>query len=556
MKKPRQVPPSAEPVEPGVSSGQDAEQTLRSEDASENPGASGDGTLASAADPIGIASDEQITLGDAGQGFRWSDAYRVDPPEVEKARPPLYRRGAVFVGLFAVMLMAVLAFAHFQPFSLKPAQSVPDLGEITASATLSPNPQESAGTTGKPSTSWLSIASTATGATVAVDFDSVGIIPLQRYPLKPGAYVVSLRQRGYAAMDTVVFIREGNNAYYLPLSVSESRPLLASDNSVLPTPQSPARSVQQEEVPLPTRDLPSNVTPPPAARRQEAQQTVSREPDAEVTQGMLLTTSEPAGAILLLDGVPHGETPLFLQNVSPGRHALILRLDGFTPYVTQVDVEMGETAKVSAQLKALSGSLIILVQPWGSIYIDGKLQRKDTDVQFQTSLLIGPHHVRVVHPTLGTWERLVEVEGGTAQRLFVSFQQAKGEEGSRPDVSPPTVAEADKVPVSAAVLSKNGIYITVDEAPQLIGGMQSLYRRAEYPSAAREARLEGTVVVRFVVDETGRVQDAEVSRSIGMGCDMEALRLVRSSRFTPGKVLGEPVKVWQSMPITFKLADK
>ena len=89
--------------------------------------------------------------------------------------------------------------------------------------------------------------------------------------------------------------------------------------------------------------------------------------------------------------------------------------------------------------------------------------------------------------------------------------------------------------------------------PELIGGLASIQKLIQYPEIARKAGVEGRVIVQFVVDENGSVQDPQVVRGIGAGCDEEAVRAVRQAKFNPGMQRGKPVKVKMSLPITFRL---
>ncbi|NNE69431.1 MAG: energy transducer TonB, partial [Rhodothermales bacterium] len=97
------------------------------------------------------------------------------------------------------------------------------------------------------------------------------------------------------------------------------------------------------------------------------------------------------------------------------------------------------------------------------------------------------------------------------------------------------------------------VFVVVEEMPRLIGGLAALAREIRYPEMAKKAGVEGRVIVSFVVDETGRVRDAEVVRGIGAGCDAEALRAVETMRFESGKQRGQAVSVKMSLPVTFRL---
>ncbi|MGI4835860.1 MAG: energy transducer TonB [Janthinobacterium lividum] len=75
------------------------------------------------------------------------------------------------------------------------------------------------------------------------------------------------------------------------------------------------------------------------------------------------------------------------------------------------------------------------------------------------------------------------------------------------------------------------LYTYVSPMPQLAGGRTAAIRFVQkylrYPDAARQHETTGLVVVRFVVDEAGEVHNTKITRSLGYGCDEEALRLVR-----------------------------
>ncbi len=98
--------------------------------------------------------------------------------------------------------------------------------------------------------------------------------------------------------------------------------------------------------------------------------------------------------------------------------------------------------------------------------------------------------------------------------------------------------------------------------PELIGGRMSVVRQVRYPASAYMNGIQGVVVVSFVVDEQGLVEQAVVEEGIGGGCDEEALRVARLLRFKPGiqveltpdgNFISKPVKVSMSLPITFRL---
>jgi len=95
----------------------------------------------------------------------------------------------------------------------------------------------------------------------------------------------------------------------------------------------------------------------------------------------------------------------------------------------------------------------------------------------------------------------------------------------------------------------------VEHMPKLKGGLEGIQKNIKYPDMARKAGIEGRVYVQFVVTPEGNVDNAEVVRGIGGGCDKEALRVVRNASFRPGMQRGKPVPVRMSLPIVFQLQD-
>src|SRR5690606_38550688 len=118
--------------------------------------------------------------------------------------------------------------------------------------------------------------------------------------------------------------------------------------------------------------------------------------------------------------------------------------------------------------------------------------------------------------------------------------------------SPPT-PHVEMPPVVEPPPPPEHVFVAVEQMPELVGGIQGLQGRIQYPEMARRAGIEGRVFVQFVVNEQGVPSDIRVVRGIGGGADEAAVAAVRESRFTPGLQRGRPVKVRMSLPVTFRL---
>ena len=76
----------------------------------------------------------------------------------------------------------------------------------------------------------------------------------------------------------------------------------------------------------------------------------------------------------------------------------------------------------------------------------------------------------------------------------------------------------------------------------------------QYPPEAAKNNIQGRVILQFVVDKKGKVDEVKVVRSVDKDLDKEAVRLIKTlPKFTPGRQNGQTVAVWYTLPITFKL---
>ena len=116
-------------------------------------------------------------------------------------------------------------------------------------------------------------------------------------------------------------------------------------------------------------------------------------------------------------------------------------------------------------------------------------------------------------------------------------------------------------PAISAVDNKNKdeVFMVVDQQPEFPGGaasmMQYLARNMRYPKKAHDDSIQGRVLVTFIIDKDGSINDAEVVQPVHPLLDAEALRVIREMpKWEPGYQNGEPVKVKYTVPINFRLS--
>lgn len=103
-------------------------------------------------------------------------------------------------------------------------------------------------------------------------------------------------------------------------------------------------------------------------------------------------------------------------------------------------------------------------------------------------------------------------------------------------------------------------FIDVEVMPEYPGGQKALFaylsENIRYPQIAKENKIEGRVIVGFVVEKDGSISNVEVVRSVDPSLDKEALRVIKSMpRWKPGKIRGKPVRVKYRVPVNFKLTS-
>ncbi len=104
-----------------------------------------------------------------------------------------------------------------------------------------------------------------------------------------------------------------------------------------------------------------------------------------------------------------------------------------------------------------------------------------------------------------------------------------------------------------------GFYNYAEVSPAYKNGQRGIENyvnnHIEYPQEAIDNSIEGTVKVRFGIDENGNVSNVTtLGNKIGYGLEDEAVRVIKDmSKWTPGMVKGKNVKTWMVLPITYKI---
>jgi serine/threonine-protein kinase len=304
----------------------------------------------------------------------------------------------------------------------------------------------------------LNIQSDPPGAFIYIDGDSSGITPLDGYLINPGKHQIRLQKESFAPFDTLIVITaDKSNTFSADL-----------------------------------KDIPQRFAQSP---RKEKNITAAKNAQISTLPGNLNADSEPAGAILWIDGKKSGPTPVQLDHLKHGYHDIRIEKKGYEPYrqriliksnttirinaklvlvggklevsttpseaivniedyhihnkitpVTipnlpsglykvqiekpgfraiskEVRINQGETSRLLVDLEHLTGNLAIQIRPWGSIYLNNKLLKESSNIRYQIELPVDTYSLKVVHPTLGIWEKNVQVVENNGTNILVDFNR-------------------------------------------------------------------------------------------------------------------------------------
>ncbi len=177
----------------------------------------------------------------------------------------------------------------------------------------------------------------------------------------------------------------------------------------------------------------------------------------------------------------------------------------------------------------------VIVVPYRELAAPPPLTQNAPPPQVQVAQPVAP-------PTVGVAVPVPDAEAPPEQTI-ASQQEIAQTTGSVESAGDQIVV----APPSEEELPKFGEYVYVEELPEAITKVPPTY-----PDIAREAGVDGTVLVQALVGKDGTVKDTRVQKSIPM-LDNAALDAVKRWVFKPALSNNKPVAVWVAVPVKFSL---
>lgn len=138
-------------------------------------------------------------------------------------------------------------------------------------------------------------------------------------------------------------------------------------------------------------------------------------------------------------------------------------------------------------------------------------------------------------------------------------QDGEGYDTSSPSASASDEEQTQALSPVATDMKDNPLnFRIVEDLPQFPGGavelMKWLTKNLRYPASAQQMKVQGKVVVQFIINKDGMVSSPKIVTSLNTACDREALRVVRMMpKWKPGVQNNKPCRTMVCIPIIFKL---
>ena len=113
--------------------------------------------------------------------------------------------------------------------------------------------------------------------------------------------------------------------------------------------------------------------------------------------------------------------------------------------------------------------------------------------------------------------------------------------------------EITKILKDAGAKRGEEILSNYDRPPAPIGGQEAIQKTLKYPSIAKKHGIEGKVIVRVWISDTGKIR-TELKQFLGhSGCDYAAVQAIRRVKWEPAKKENKPVAAFVDVQVIFEL---
>jgi TonB family protein len=243
--------------------------------------------------------------------------------------------------------------------------------------------------------------------------------------------------------------------------------------------------------------------------------------------------SEPAGAVIWMDGAESGVSPRVVPGVAPGHHKVRISSPGFADAELGIVVPGdGKYPPLHFVLQPIAARVRIDSTPPGvAVSVDGE----HTGMTPLDMVLLEPgrHEIRMDREGLRPWVKEVDAKIGESFAVEGRLQPVD------------TGSAAGLEPTQPGTLVSLGLGVT---PPRKISGDP-----APLPDEARARKLQGAVTVDMIITEDGAPTDVQVVESAGEVLNQALVAAVRNWRYEPARKDGVNVRVHWRVRQIFRL---
>ena len=145
----------------------------------------------------------------------------------------------------------------------------------------------------------------------------------------------------------------------------------------------------------------------------------------QIKAGSVTIKSNPSEATILLDSKDVGTTPKIISDLSPEKHLVEVRMDGYESWSKSIDIEPAMKAELTAELHMKVGRVNINSEPSNAIVLmDGK--KVGTTPEILTDIKPGEHILEVRTKGFDTWSESVDVRGDKENVIAAVLKETIG----------------------------------------------------------------------------------------------------------------------------------
>jgi hypothetical protein len=255
------------------------------------------------------------------------------------------------------------------------------------------------------------------GATITLDGVAHDMSPVTITEVAPGDHLLVVRKEGYKTTRRAITVRSGQKmALELPLEPIEGLVLI---HSVPPGAEVEMNGAFKGNTPLLMTDTPLGTHRLVISKEGHTEKEVELVVEDRIPQKVevslssdtatLVVRSEPAGAVVQVNGVSRGVTPCEVDEIPAGITMIKLSKEGYAPHQESINLRIGDRHEVQAVLEGLPATLeVVSIPEKARVYFNDQL--RGTTPHTARNLEPGTYRVRVELPGYETDARTIPIE--------------------------------------------------------------------------------------------------------------------------------------------------